>query len=128
MPPNTLRVHTEYGLVKSVGPKILWAESREQGDWRIFTSPFSFISKLWRWRSVVSPSIVPLGNFAELIRTVTCMVLTRPTTGVLLDPYHDEFRGPRSDYVRQVALATTTYPTTPKERQGDFFCGKNKKE
>ncbi|GFX23040.1 uncharacterized protein TNCV_360541 [Trichonephila clavipes] len=26
--------------------------------------------KLWRWRSVVSPSIVP-----ELIRTVTCMVL-----------------------------------------------------
>ncbi|GFV58855.1 hypothetical protein TNCV_1260821 [Trichonephila clavipes] len=23
-------------------------------------------------------------------------------------PSHDEFRGPRSDYVRQVALATTT--------------------
>ncbi|GFX48352.1 hypothetical protein TNCV_4613501 [Trichonephila clavipes] len=23
-------------------------------------------------------------------------------------PCHDEFRGPRSDYVRQVALATTT--------------------
>ncbi|GFW01426.1 hypothetical protein TNCV_5030761 [Trichonephila clavipes] len=31
--------------------------------------------KLWRWRSVVSTSIVPSGNFAELIRTVTCMVL-----------------------------------------------------
>ncbi|GFX45821.1 hypothetical protein TNCV_934601 [Trichonephila clavipes] len=28
--------------------------------------------KLGRWRSVVSPSI---GNFPELIRTVTCMVL-----------------------------------------------------
>ncbi|GFV54550.1 hypothetical protein TNCV_955331 [Trichonephila clavipes] len=28
MPPNTLRVHTEYVLVKSVGPKDLWAESR----------------------------------------------------------------------------------------------------
>ncbi|GFX90584.1 hypothetical protein TNCV_3194021 [Trichonephila clavipes] len=29
--PNTLRVHTEYVLVKSVGPKVLWAESRVQG-------------------------------------------------------------------------------------------------
>ncbi|GFU17541.1 hypothetical protein TNCV_616961 [Trichonephila clavipes] len=27
-------------------------------------------------------------------------------------PCHDEFRGPRSDYVRQVALATTTTTTT----------------
>ncbi|GFV52364.1 hypothetical protein TNCV_855341 [Trichonephila clavipes] len=31
--------------------------------------------KLWRWRWLVSPSIVPSGNFAELNRTVTCMVL-----------------------------------------------------
>ncbi|GFU88525.1 uncharacterized protein TNCV_4442021 [Trichonephila clavipes] len=31
VPPNTLRVHTEYVLVKSVGPKVLWAESRVQG-------------------------------------------------------------------------------------------------
>ncbi|GFV36787.1 uncharacterized protein TNCV_197661 [Trichonephila clavipes] len=30
------------------------------------------------------------------------------TTGVLLAHCHDEFRGPRSDYVRQGALATTT--------------------
>ncbi|GFW98915.1 uncharacterized protein TNCV_4655421 [Trichonephila clavipes] len=30
VPPNTLRVHTEYVLVKSVGPKVLWAESRMQ--------------------------------------------------------------------------------------------------
>ncbi|GFW00359.1 uncharacterized protein TNCV_4355561 [Trichonephila clavipes] len=30
MPPNTLRVDTEYLLVKSVGPKVLWAESRVQ--------------------------------------------------------------------------------------------------
>ncbi|GFW32435.1 uncharacterized protein TNCV_675941 [Trichonephila clavipes] len=30
IPPNTLRVHTEYVLVKSVGPKVLWAESRGQ--------------------------------------------------------------------------------------------------
>ncbi|GFX65375.1 hypothetical protein TNCV_4474951 [Trichonephila clavipes] len=31
MPPNTFRVHTEYLLVKSVDPKVLWAESRVQG-------------------------------------------------------------------------------------------------
>ncbi|GFU65643.1 uncharacterized protein TNCV_635661 [Trichonephila clavipes] len=30
-PPNTLRVHTEYVLVKSEGPKVLWAESLVQG-------------------------------------------------------------------------------------------------
>ncbi|GFV01673.1 hypothetical protein TNCV_3050661 [Trichonephila clavipes] len=28
MPPNTHRVHTEYVLVKSVGPKVSWAELR----------------------------------------------------------------------------------------------------
>ncbi|GFW99737.1 uncharacterized protein TNCV_3419671 [Trichonephila clavipes] len=39
MPPNTHRVHTEYVLVKSVGPKVLWVESRVQGDWSIFPSP-----------------------------------------------------------------------------------------
>ncbi|GFV38830.1 uncharacterized protein TNCV_1004721 [Trichonephila clavipes] len=33
---------------------------------------------------------------------------SRPTTGVLLAPCHDAFRGPRCDYVKQVALATTT--------------------
>ncbi|GFU79782.1 uncharacterized protein TNCV_4928131 [Trichonephila clavipes] len=31
MAPNTLRVHTEYVLVKTSGPKVLWAESRVQG-------------------------------------------------------------------------------------------------
>ncbi|GFX51983.1 uncharacterized protein TNCV_3064001 [Trichonephila clavipes] len=29
--PNTLQVYTEYVLVKSVGPKVLWAESRVHG-------------------------------------------------------------------------------------------------
>ncbi|GFY33988.1 uncharacterized protein TNCV_4596961 [Trichonephila clavipes] len=41
MPPNTLRVHTEYVLVKSVEPKILWevtAETTSAGDWTIFPS------------------------------------------------------------------------------------------
>ncbi|GFX63793.1 uncharacterized protein TNCV_5032641 [Trichonephila clavipes] len=38
MPPNTLRVHTEYVLVKSVGPKSC-GQSHERRDWRIFPSP-----------------------------------------------------------------------------------------
>ncbi|GFV54884.1 hypothetical protein TNCV_4446601 [Trichonephila clavipes] len=41
MSPNTLRVHTEYVLVKSVGSKVLWvvaAEATSAGDWRIFPS------------------------------------------------------------------------------------------
>ncbi|GFT19147.1 uncharacterized protein TNCV_302831 [Trichonephila clavipes] len=37
MPPNTLQVHTEYVLVKSVGPKVLWAESRVQRTGEYFT-------------------------------------------------------------------------------------------
>ncbi|GFX08541.1 hypothetical protein TNCV_4170401 [Trichonephila clavipes] len=47
------------------------------------------------------------GNFAGLHRTVTCMGL-KANDSVPLAPCHDEFRGPRSDYVRQVALETTT--------------------
>ncbi|GFW16128.1 hypothetical protein TNCV_4681201 [Trichonephila clavipes] len=38
---NTLRVHTEYVLVKRVGPKVLWmdaAETTGTGDWIIFPS------------------------------------------------------------------------------------------
>ncbi|GFS76152.1 uncharacterized protein TNCV_4667261 [Trichonephila clavipes] len=36
MPPNTRRVHTENVLVKSVGPKVLCAESRVQGTGEYF--------------------------------------------------------------------------------------------
>ncbi|GFV03239.1 uncharacterized protein TNCV_4018361 [Trichonephila clavipes] len=36
--PNTLRVHTEYVLVKSVGLKSC-GMSHERWDWRIFPSP-----------------------------------------------------------------------------------------
>ncbi|GFV59087.1 hypothetical protein TNCV_4422631 [Trichonephila clavipes] len=72
-----LQVHTGYVLVKSVSPKVLWAESQEQV------------------------------NFAELTRTVTCTAQkANANDNVLPAPCHDEFRGPRSDYVRQVALAT----------------------
>ncbi|GFV89753.1 uncharacterized protein TNCV_827451 [Trichonephila clavipes] len=36
VPPNTLRVHTEYVLVESVAPKVLWAGSRVQGTGKKF--------------------------------------------------------------------------------------------
>ncbi|GFW48008.1 uncharacterized protein TNCV_2401951 [Trichonephila clavipes] len=45
MPPNTLRVHTENVLVKSVGPKVLWAESRVQGTGEYFP-PIQFHGKI----------------------------------------------------------------------------------
>ncbi|GFU59656.1 hypothetical protein TNCV_3186261 [Trichonephila clavipes] len=38
MPPNTLRVHTEYVLVKSVSPKVLLAESRVENISLSFSS------------------------------------------------------------------------------------------
>ncbi|GFX29835.1 uncharacterized protein TNCV_4749641 [Trichonephila clavipes] len=45
MPPNTLRVHTEYVLVKLVGPIVLWDESRRQGTGEYF-SPLQSHSKI----------------------------------------------------------------------------------
>ncbi|GFU48919.1 hypothetical protein TNCV_3209211 [Trichonephila clavipes] len=71
MPPNTLGVHTEYVLVKSVGLKVLWSESRVQENGEYFP-PLQFHAKIVE---VVSPFIVHSGNFTELIRTVTCTVL-----------------------------------------------------
>ncbi|GFW58202.1 uncharacterized protein TNCV_2633761 [Trichonephila clavipes] len=41
VPPNTLRVHTEYVLVKSVDQKVLWAKSRVQGTGENF-NPLQF--------------------------------------------------------------------------------------
>ncbi|GFU69538.1 uncharacterized protein TNCV_1350981 [Trichonephila clavipes] len=70
MPPNTLRVHTENVLVKSVGPKVLWAESREQGTGEYFP-PIQFHGKIVE----IGGGAVPSGNFSELKRTVTCMEL-----------------------------------------------------
>ncbi|GFY33231.1 uncharacterized protein TNCV_1240811 [Trichonephila clavipes] len=49
----------------------------------------------------------PFGEVSlSLNRIVTCMVLKANDRRTSC-PCHDEFRGPRSDYVRQVALATT---------------------
>ncbi|GFX48850.1 putative LOC100569746 [Trichonephila clavipes] len=54
---------------------------------------------------VVSPSIVPSGNFAELNRTVTCMVLKANDRRTSC-PCHDEFHGPLSGYVRQRRISS----------------------
>ncbi|GFS48073.1 uncharacterized protein TNCV_3599901 [Trichonephila clavipes] len=60
----------------------------------------------------------PFGEVSlSLNRTVTCMVLKANDRRTSC-PCHDEFRGPRSDYVRQVALATTT---TTKQSTVFFF-------
>ncbi|GFW60146.1 hypothetical protein TNCV_1389591 [Trichonephila clavipes] len=64
---------------------------------------------------VVSSSIVPSGNFAELNRTVTCLVL-KANDRCTSCPCHDEFRGPRSDYVRQkycILIAFFRYKLCP---------------
>ncbi|GFY23018.1 uncharacterized protein TNCV_2182791 [Trichonephila clavipes] len=45
MPTNTLRVHTENVLVKSVDPKVSWAESRVQGTGEYFP-PLQFEDKI----------------------------------------------------------------------------------
>ncbi|GFT78167.1 hypothetical protein TNCV_837701 [Trichonephila clavipes] len=82
---------------------VLWAESRAQGLENI-SLPFSLHAEIVEVEiEVVSSSIVPSGNFAKLNRTVTCMVLKANDRRTSC-PCHDEFRGPRSDYVRQVAL------------------------
>ncbi|GFW17124.1 uncharacterized protein TNCV_2762481 [Trichonephila clavipes] len=102
MPQNTLRVHTEYVLVKSVGPKVLWDESRVQGTGEYFPPP-----------SVPCPNcgdrwcrhLLSLREFFVL-SPVWCS-RPRPTTSVLLAPCYEKFCGPRSDYIRQVALTTT---------------------
>ncbi|GFT39321.1 hypothetical protein TNCV_2422351 [Trichonephila clavipes] len=47
VPPNTLREHTEYMLVKSVGPKSCGLNHECKGLENI-SLPFSSLPKLWR--------------------------------------------------------------------------------
>ncbi|GFV15122.1 hypothetical protein TNCV_3444071 [Trichonephila clavipes] len=49
MPPNTLRVHTEYVLVKSVGPKSCGL-SHERKGLENLSPPYSSMQNLWMWR------------------------------------------------------------------------------
>ncbi|GFW90041.1 hypothetical protein TNCV_3484931 [Trichonephila clavipes] len=66
--------NTEYVLVKLVGPKVLWVESRVQGTGEYYP-PLQFHAKIVEVEIGVVAIYRPFGDFAELIRTVTCMVL-----------------------------------------------------
>ncbi|GFU24020.1 uncharacterized protein TNCV_3332311 [Trichonephila clavipes] len=102
MPPNTLRVHTEHVLVKSVGPKALRAKSRVQGSGEYFPPP-QFHAKIVEVEIGGVAIYHPFGGFRRAnsyCRLYGAQSLGQ-TTGVLLAPCHDVFRGPRSDYVRQ---------------------------
>ncbi|GFW09285.1 uncharacterized protein TNCV_4276141 [Trichonephila clavipes] len=82
-----------------------------------------------RWEVLTLPQGILPQNWSgtELNRTVTCRVLKATANDSRTSiPCHDEFRGPRSDYVRQVSLATTTilkirgHEATPLMMQGDI--------
>ncbi|GFU27901.1 uncharacterized protein TNCV_450001 [Trichonephila clavipes] len=138
MPINTLRVHMENVLVKSVGSKVLWVESRVQMTGEYFP-PIQFHGKIVEVEIGGGAIYRPFGEFLRAksychfsniyciyswIREQQPVWSSRPTTttGVLLTPCHDEFHGPRSDYVRQVALVTTT-TTTSCGSKADFAEG-----
>ncbi|GFV11376.1 uncharacterized protein TNCV_3923251 [Trichonephila clavipes] len=74
MPPNTLRVHTEYVLVKSVGLKVLWAESRVQDTGEYF-SLFQFLAKIVEVEIGGVAIYCPFGEFLRAKSSITCMVL-----------------------------------------------------
>ncbi|GFX90902.1 uncharacterized protein TNCV_3167331 [Trichonephila clavipes] len=119
MPPNTLRVHKEYALVKSVGPKVLWAESRVQGT-GVYFSPLQSHGKIVEMET---GGVAIYRLFKEFHRANSyCHLYGAQGLGQRQAYFscNDEFRGPRSDYakqvdkirrtgvlVRQMALATT---------------------
>ncbi|GFS65867.1 uncharacterized protein TNCV_390911 [Trichonephila clavipes] len=74
MPPNTIRVHTEYVLVKLVFPKVSRAESRVQGIGEYFP-PLQSHDKTVEVEIGGVTIYRPFGNFSELNSTATCMVL-----------------------------------------------------
>ncbi|GFV27617.1 uncharacterized protein TNCV_4181621 [Trichonephila clavipes] len=74
MPPNTIRVHTEYVRVKSVRLNVLWAKSRVQGTGEYFP-PLQFDAKIVEVE--IGGVIIhrPFGAFHRAkIRAITCMV------------------------------------------------------
>ncbi|GFV83669.1 hypothetical protein TNCV_3612431 [Trichonephila clavipes] len=88
-----------HGVRALSGSVVLWAYSRAQ-ELENISLPFSSLAEIVEVRGRVA-IFDPSGVSPSLNRTVTCFMC----------PCHDEFRGPRSDYVRQVALATTTTTT-----------------
>ncbi|GFU20231.1 hypothetical protein TNCV_1788211 [Trichonephila clavipes] len=70
------------------------------------------------YRKGVQPVSQAMATFIHSLREISPSLFvlspvwySRPATGVLLAPCHDEFRGPRSHYVRQVALEAATQQT-----------------
>ncbi|GFU92259.1 hypothetical protein TNCV_1338401 [Trichonephila clavipes] len=68
MPPNTLRVHTEYVLVKSVGLKSC---GLSHGRRRLENISLQFHAEIVEVEICGNAIYRPFGNFAELNRTVT---------------------------------------------------------
>ncbi|GFW29917.1 hypothetical protein TNCV_4999571 [Trichonephila clavipes] len=68
-PPRTHGVHAR------MGPKVLWAESRVQGTGEYFPPLQSYGKIVEVEIDGFAPSIAPSENFAEQIRTVTCVGL-----------------------------------------------------
>ncbi|GFV29254.1 uncharacterized protein TNCV_4602861 [Trichonephila clavipes] len=101
-----------YLLSRAVGRLVVRASDARSEDLEIVE----------RKIEVVSPSIVPSGNFAELNRTVTCMVLDandRRTSS----PCHDELRGHRYDYVRQLGCLELVYSLRKPKFEGSIPAG-----
>ncbi|GFV10433.1 uncharacterized protein TNCV_1950841 [Trichonephila clavipes] len=103
---NTLRVQTEYVLVKSVGLKVLWADPECRGQENIPSPSVPCLNCGGgdRWRR----HLLSLRGISPSLFVLSPVWCSRPMTDVLVAPCHDEFPGPRSDYVRQAASATTT--------------------
>ncbi|GFW31551.1 uncharacterized protein TNCV_4419861 [Trichonephila clavipes] len=91
--PNTLRVHTEYVLVKSC------ELNHECRGLKYISLPFSVMPKD-RWCRHLS-SLREISPSEFVLSPVWCSK-PRPMTGVLLAPCHNEFHEPCSDYIRQV--------------------------
>ncbi|GFV94143.1 integrase catalytic domain-containing protein [Trichonephila clavipes] len=111
---RTVRLKTQHGKMLRPIQRIYPLEIRSnekifKGVWRNqfplylkLCHPMSSLAEIVEVEiEVVSPSI---GVSPSLNRTVTCMVLKANDRRTSC-PCHDEFRGPRSDYVRQVALS-----------------------
>ncbi|GFU06216.1 uncharacterized protein TNCV_4765211 [Trichonephila clavipes] len=111
VPPNTLRVHMKYvcslkqWVRKSCG---LNHKCRELEKILFPSVPCLNCGggDIW-WHTIYRNVLSSFRENFTVLSPVWCQRL-RSTTGVHLAHCHDEFRGSRSDYVRQVALATTT--------------------
>ncbi|GFY17071.1 uncharacterized protein TNCV_1088471 [Trichonephila clavipes] len=117
------QIPSGYVLVKSVSPKVLWTESRVQGNGEYFP-PLQFHAKIME---VEIGGVAIYRPFGEFRRANSYCHLYDTQGQRRLSPCHDEFRGFRSDYVRQVALATprafkkTDITSFPPEEYGTFY-------